>query len=135
MEEITWTDAFSVGVTRLDEQHKRLIGMINRLMGGSRARARSESVSELLADMADYASEHFATEEELLRRYRYPLLDSHLAAHDSFRENTTQFCLAMTLGVEAIPEHMLKYLRAWLLHHILEDDMAYRPFFLEHGVE
>jgi hemerythrin len=30
---------------------------------------------------------------------------------------------------------LLTYLTNWLVHHILEDDMAYRPFFKEKGVE
>lgn len=135
MEKISWTDKFSVGVERLDEQHRRLVGMINRLIDGHLAGEGGASLSELLADMAEYAREHLAMEEELLRRYRYPHLDAHLAGHDSFRENVAQFCLATNLGVEAIPENILRYLREWLLHHVLEDDMAYRPFLLQRGVQ
>ena len=70
MEQITWTEDFSVGVVSLDEQHKRLIQMINRLIiAGPQTTTRSETVSDLLSDMANYARKHFATEEELMRQH------------------------------------------------------------------
>ena len=78
MEQIIWTEEFSVGVKRLDEQHKRLIAMINRLMGAPRAKTRSERISDLLSDMTKYAQEHFQTEEDLMRQYDYPHLYKHL---------------------------------------------------------
>jgi hemerythrin len=135
MEEITWTDKLSVGIAGIDEQHKRLIGMINRLIRDPGATTRSESISDLLSDMTAYALEHFATEEELMRRCGYPHMDEHIAAHDAFRESAAQFCIATMHGVEAVPENMLRYLSGWLMHHILEDDMAYRPFLVERGVQ
>jgi hemerythrin-like metal-binding protein len=65
MEQITWTEDFSVGVVRLDEQHKRLIQMINRLIAKPQTTTESEMVSDLLSDMTNYAQKHFAAEEEL----------------------------------------------------------------------
>ena len=65
MEQITWTEEFSVGVVRIDEQHKQLIAMINRLIAEPQTTTRSETISDLLTGMTNYAQMHFATEEEL----------------------------------------------------------------------
>jgi len=135
MEQITWTEKYSVGVARLDKQHQRLISMINRLLAEPHATTRSESIADLLSEMTAYALEHFETEEQMMRQCGFPRLDEHVALHDAFQENTAQFCLATMDGVETVPETMRKYLVEWLTHHILEDDMAYKPFLLERGVE
>jgi len=134
MEEITWTEDFSVGVARIDEQHKRLIAMINRLIAEPQTTTRSETVSDLLTDMTKYAQEHFATEEELMRRHNYPHLGEHIAQHRAFRKKTVDFCTATTLDAEAVPATLLHYLREWLVGHILDTDMAYKPFFRERGI-
>ncbi len=135
MEQITWTEDFSVGIARIDEQHKRLIQMINRLIAEPQTTTKSETVSDLLNDMTNYAFEHFATEEELMREHNYPHLEEHVAQHRAFRKKTVDFCSATMLDVEAVPETMLYYLRDWLVEHILKSDMAFKPFFREQMVD
>ena len=51
MESIIWTTKFCVDVARIDEQHKRLIDMINRLVAASQAKTGLETISDLLNDM------------------------------------------------------------------------------------
>ena len=135
MEQITWTEDFSVGVVRFDNQHKRLVRMINRLMADPRATTKSETVSDLLGDMTIYAGEHFAAEEELMVHYNYPDLEKHVAQHRAFQKKTVDFCLSTMINVETVPEKMLHFLGDWLVEHILESDMAYKPFFREQGIE
>ena len=135
MEQIIWTEDFSVGVVRLDEQHKRLIQMINRLIAQPQTTTESELISDLLSDMTNYAQKHFAAEEELMRQYNYPRLKEQVAQHHAFQEKTVDFCSATTLNVRIVPETMLRYLSDWLVGHILDSDMAYKPFFRERRVE
>ena len=135
MEQITWTEDFSVGVVRLDEQHKRLIQMINRLIAKPQTTTKSEMVSDLLSDMTNYAQKHFAAEEELMRQYNYPHLKEHVAQHRAFQKKTVDFCSATMLNIGIVPETMLHYLSDWLVEHILKIDMAYKPFFREQRIE
>ncbi len=135
MEQITWTEDFSVGVVMLDEQHKQLVQMINRLISNPDTTTRSETVSDLLTDMTKYAQQHFATEEKLMRQHAYPHFEEHIAQHRAFREKTVDFCSATMLDVVIVPEALLHYLREWLVEHILKTDMAYKSFFREHGLK
>ena len=135
MEQITWTENFSVGVMQLDKQHKRLIQILNRLIENPQTTTRSETISDLLNDMTNYAQEHFTTEEELMRQYDYPRIEEHIAQHHAFRRKTGEFCMATMNEVGTVPENMLQYLRNWLVEHILKSDMAYKPFFQELGIE
>lgn len=135
MEQIAWTEDVSVEVAIIDRQHKRLIEMINRLITDPETTTKSETISELLTDMTNYAQEHFATEEELMRQHNYLHLEEHVAQHRAFRKKTVDFCTATTLDVGTVPQTMLRYLSNWLLEHILTSDMAYKPFFRERGLK
>lgn len=132
MEQIAWTEDFSVGVVIIDEQHKQLIALVNRLIAKPQTTTKSEAISDLLSDMTNYAIEHFATEEELLRQHNYPHLEEHVAQHRAFRKQIVDFCMATMSNVATVPETMLHYLRDWFVEHILKSDMAYKPFFREH---
>ena len=134
IELIKWTDEFSVGVARMDEQHRRLIRMINRLLQKPEATTQSESISDLLTEMTGYASEHFRAEEELMSEYGYPRLEDQRLQHKEFRRKTVDFCSATTIGASSVPNTMLTYLREWLVHHILREDMEYKSFFQDKGL-
>jgi hemerythrin-like metal-binding protein len=131
MEPIQWTESFSVGVKLFDEQHKQLIGMINRLSEDPQAATSSETVSELLDAMTDYAQGHFEAEETLMEKHSYPQLREHTAQHHAFRRKTAELCMDTMNRVDTVPESLLEYLRDWLIGHILKSDMAYKPFFHE----
>ena len=135
MEQITWTEDFSVGVKRLDEQHKQLIKMLNRLISEPYSSTKSEMVSDLLSDMTNYAQTHFKAEEELMRQHNYPHLEEHVDQHRAFKKKTVDFCSATMINVGNVPEALLHYLSNWLVEHILSSDRAYKPFFREQGIE
>ena len=128
MKLIIWTPDFSVGVASIDEQHKGLIAMVNRLMAEPRTTTQSETISALLSDLTKYAEEHFAAEEELMRRHNYPRLDEHIAQHLTFRNATVDFCMAAMNDDGTVPEAMFRYLCNWLVEHILNSDMDYKPY-------
>ena len=88
MKRIIWTDNFSLGVGVIDEQHKRLIDMINQLIDAENVAANSETVSDLLDAMTKYSKEHFRTEEGLLAKYGCPLLDEQKRDHRAYKIKT-----------------------------------------------
>jgi hemerythrin-like metal-binding protein len=128
MEEIIWTDEFSVGNAGIDEQHKRLVAMINRLISIPRVAAGSENIAEILTEMTEYAEVHFEAEEKLMKQVNYPHLDDHIAQHRAFQMKTAALINSASLDAEAVPVVLLNYLRNWLLQHILKSDMAYKSY-------
>ena len=134
MEPIEWTDSFSVGVALLDEQHRRLIDMLNKMIKDPAADTRSETVADVLTDMTRYAQEHFKAEEELMNEHGYPRLDEHKEQHLGFQEKVARLCFATVKGQASVPQELMEYLQKWLIHHILQEDMAFKPFFEQKGV-
>ena len=136
MEPVQWTEKLSVGVRELDQQHQQMIKLLNRLISAQGTiGTHSETISDVLMEMTRYAQTHFKTEERLMKAYGYPGLEKQKIKHRVFRKKTVDFSTATTFGVDFIPEALLEYLGDWLTHHILEDDMAYRLFFKDKGVE
>ena len=134
MEKIVWNQSFSVGVARLDEQHKKIINMINLLRSKPEVDVRSEMVSELLTRLTKYASDHFATEEQLLVEYGYPEVAVHKEAHRAYRMKVVALCQD-TMDLNAsVPEELLRFLGDWWVNHILGADMRYSSFLMERGV-
>lgn len=128
MEPIIWTDQLSVGVILFDEQHKRLVRMLNRMIKDPGATTRSETVSDILTELTRYAQEHFRCEEDWMIRHNYPRLEEHREEHVDFRKTVAKLCVATSSGLDSVPEFLLDYLKNWLTHHILHEDMLFKPF-------
>jgi hemerythrin-like metal-binding protein len=126
-----WTQAMSVGLEELDDDHKVLIKVINDLAANAGDAARRDVVRQCLLSLRRYAEFHFAREEKVMSACKYPGLESQKSEHRDFvkriQEVTTRFDEDTTGSVEVVNEALLSFLKEWLNHHILTEDMAYRP--------
>lgn len=134
MEIITWRNEFSVGVTEMDEQHKKLIGMINRLIQEQKVLTEPETIADLLTEMTDYAQVHFRAEEYLMAEYGYEHKSEQEKKHQEFIDKTIAFYSASDLGPNLLSTALFDYLRTWLIGHILKEDMKYKEFFKSKGL-
>lgn len=135
MERIKWDASFSVGVKKLDEQHKQIIGIINKLIDARNSSVDSELISDALMEMRQYAYDHFETEEHLLTEYKYHDYKSHKEHHIEFRKNTANFSMDTWKYKRTVPSEILAYLKEWWVNHILKIDMKYKAFFVERDVK
>jgi hemerythrin len=128
MEAIEWNKAYSVGVEELDEQHKRLFKMINTLFEAPAAGISPQGISDLLTEMAEYASVHFETEEGYMSECAYPEIDYHIRAHQRYREKVDDLRARAANEKSKLSSDMLRFLYDWLAEHILSCDKKYTPF-------
>jgi hemerythrin len=125
MRSFVWNEAMSVGMPALDADHRCLIRIINLLED---AEGRDvERVIPLVMETLDlYCRYHFAREERIMRACGFPELAFHCREHDEMRQAIAARSAGGARPADA-PE-LLEYLKAWLLHHILIQDMAYKPY-------
>ncbi len=128
MEEIIWSNAYSVGVPSIDEQHKNIIQIINRLIVASNTSSKTESVPEVLAEMLKYAKEHLAYEELLLQKHGYPDFENHKSKHVAYVENIVKFSTEAISEQQSDSKKLLAYLHKWWTNHILHEDMQYSEY-------
>jgi len=134
MEIIIWRDEFSVGVAEMDQQHKKLLAIINRLIAEQKVLTNPKTIADLLTGLTDYADEHFRAEEFLTAEYDYDRKTEQEAQHKAFIEKTQSFCLAGNVGPNILSEALLGYLGTWLIGHILIEDMQYKNYFINKGL-
>ncbi len=125
MAEITWSEGFSVGVPLMDDQHKRLIDLINATDGI----CDEATMKEAIRSMFDYAQLHFHDEEDLLRSRHYPELNGQIHDHHHFIAQAREFA-SQDLNDPKMCARLNTFLCTWLSHHILEVDMKYKHFLL-----
>lgn len=126
---MTWTDDMSVGIDTLDDDHKQLFAILNRLVEGGGGGSSRQELQAMLGELVDYANDHFSREEAMLASRNYPDLAKHREIHADF----TGQVRAMAEEFESSSNVMLKIdlillLKDWLFDHILSTDMKYRPF-------
>jgi two-component system NtrC family sensor kinase len=126
METFVWDQRFVTGLPTVDEQHRHLVEIINRV--GDMLLATQVSEAELQAvfkELADYARYHFAEEEKLmdaagLDRRHATLHQQH---HAQFVEQLLQIWRSRTT-LEHPAEMLHGFLAAWLSFHILDEDQS-----------
>ena len=120
-----WSDSFSVGVEEFDEQHKKLIAMLNGLYDAMKEGRAVEALGPLLSDLIAYTRTHFANEERLLAEKGYPDFEGHKQEHDKLTQRVLELETQFKLGKAAISLDTGKFLKEWLQNHIQGSDKKY----------
>ena len=63
---LAWKDEYSVGLDSIDQQHRKLINLINQLTTAVEYSTGEEFEREALAELVDYTKTHFSYEEGLM---------------------------------------------------------------------
>lgn len=82
--QLPWLPSMNVGIATVDDDHRRLLGLITALSGHVEAVNVADahaSATILLAEL----DRHFASEEALMRQHHYPEAESHVARHAASR--------------------------------------------------
>jgi len=129
---IDWDDTFLLGIPQLDEHHRQLVQLLNQAFDGFTAKAPTEEVGKLLEALADYATYHFAAEENWMKANGYPRLAEHVAEHEKFSARVTEMLRDVSADKPTLPLELLTFLKNWLVEHILTTDADYGRFFRTH---
>ncbi|HCM27558.1 MAG: hypothetical protein A2Z99_21625 [Treponema sp. GWB1_62_6] len=125
---IEWSEQFSVDIASIDEQHRHLVELINKLHGAMMAKESHLVLDEIINELIAYTFVHFNTEEEFFSQFGYPEAENHMTEHRQFIEKVDSFhrdFVAKKIGVSV---GILDFLTDWLKSHILNRDKAYGPF-------
>lgn len=131
---ITWDDELSVGIQEIDEQHKILVNLINRLFNEALVKHNVSVAKEILTELVQYTIIHFAVEESLFRIFNYPEYERHKQQHEELKRQVIALKDRIEQG-EEITTELINFLRGWLKKHILHEDKKYTNFLAEKGLE
>jgi len=131
---ITWNNDLSVNINEFDEEHKKLISMINDLHSAMGSGKGKETIGSVLSRLVDYTKTHFAAEEKLMLKHRYPGYVSHKALHDDLTKQVVDLQKKLQEGKVLVTVQVMNFLRDWLSNHIQNTDKKYGPFFIGKGI-
>jgi hemerythrin-like metal-binding protein len=120
-----WKPEHSVSVSRFDQEHQALFGLLNELNDAMAAGQGKLVVGRILRELADYCRWHFAGEEDAMRRAGFPGLEEHMVEHHRLTGQVQHYYERFMEEPANVPIDLLFFLRDWLLHHVLETDKQY----------
>ncbi len=124
-----WSKEMSVGVAAIDSDHKCLIRIID-LLHDIRDHEDSRRMIETVLDtLLVYGRHHFAREERVLAACKFPGRAFHHSEHQEFARHIQGLRDHFDgAGTPRMASELLDYLTDWLRHHILIQDMAFKPY-------
>ena len=132
---IEWEDKFSVGISIIDQEHKKLIDILNKASFANERNDNAVETLELLGDMIEYSRKHFSAEETYMLKFKFPEYQLHRNEHLDFIDNTIRSHHSFISGDYQIANEILEYLKQWLVNHIQVTDKKYIDCFKKNGLK
>lgn len=126
---ISWSDDFALNLPEIDAQHQVLFGLFDEMWNAIVMRAGQADMLRLIADLDDYAIQHFKEEEAFMAATGFPRLAGHKMAHETFVRRMAAERLAIEKGSPNLSLDLLRFLRDWLVEHIMVSDREYARYY------
>lgn len=131
---ITWGPNFYIGIKEIDNQHKVLVDLINKLYTAFGSNSNRRQIKTVLQELVDYTVYHFGNEENYFKKFGYKDTPAHVDQHKRFVDKIRSFARDFEKGDATVSIDIINFLKDWLINHILKIDARYVPFLKEHGV-
>jgi hemerythrin len=132
---MNWEDKYSVGVKKMDDQHKVLIDLINQLHDAMLAGKTKQEIELVIKGLVDYTVFHFGVEENLLKEQNYPGIQNQYTKHKGFIAKVEEFQADVKAGKLAMGVKINNFLKDWLFEHIMGEDQKYSTFLNGKGIK
>lgn len=118
---LQWTADYAVDIEPIDEEHQRLFQLAEELHQAVLEGKGDAIQKDLLSRLVGYTLHHFAHEESLMERIRYPDYRQHQLEHAELCSKVRTMQDRSDLG-EIPPGEILQFLAGWLQHHTTSSD-------------
>ncbi len=130
---LQWTDELQVDISRFDEQHKRLIALVNEVHDAMLTGKGRAVVGDVLDELIEYTDKHFTLEESTLTKHEFPECVSHRAEHQKLLATARELQEKHKAGSLAVTVEVLEFLKQWITEHIKKCDKKYSAYLRERG--
>lgn len=125
MQFLKWIPTYSVHIKEMDNQHTKLMEMINELHSAITTGQGNEKVGGILKGLIVYVEKHFGEEEKLMRQFKFPHYSVHKAEHEKLTARVVDLHKRLMSGQGPTGYELLHFMRTWLIDHIQEKDLEY----------
>jgi hemerythrin-like metal-binding protein len=138
---LLWSNKMSVEESKIDSQHKALVGAVNKISQKVKQGEEIKAIREALHFVDIYATEHFSYEEEYMSKIGFPDLRKHQEVHKKLVEDFIGFKNRFNKEVylnkpstvlnQKLADMILEcrdYLKNWLKKHMMGEDQEYHKY-------
>lgn len=115
-----WNKDYSVGDEELDNHHRNLFKLGNKIQESDRSAAR-----KFIMELYRYIRLHFDHEEKHMQRMEFPGIDRHKTLHDDFITRLNELSEGFT---DNNFDELTVFLHVWLIKHVLLEDKKYSAY-------
>ncbi|AJQ26540.1 bacteriohemerythrin [Pelosinus fermentans] len=123
---VKWEAKYSLGVESIDEQHKELFRIANRiyeLLKNEMILDKYDHIMEIIDELKNYTVDHFKDEEEYMKSIGYKKFLSHKVAHTDFLDKMENIDVnKIDNGHNEYLLGILDFVCVWLMEHIMKED-------------
>ncbi len=138
MNQIEWSDALSVGVKAIDDDHKYLVSIINKLVDALENSASQNILESVFSELEKYTVYHFDHEEQLMYAQCSSFedeayIDAHVKQHQRFFNDIPELKKKIfNTSSKDLALEVVEYLANWLIEHIVTEDLSFTEYILKH---
>jgi len=130
---LVWRDDLSVGHPEIDNDHRRLIAIINDFQNTVAKWPAESVIQEALLGLESYARWHFEREEAIQAACDFPFLDDHRRQHAELLNTVADEIKALFVDksrpiTAATVQMVAELLKHWLIDHIIKSDLLIRDY-------
>lgn len=126
---IDWNYAmYSVGVEEIDDQHKKLIDLINLLHAHMKEGKGKDIILTVFDELKKYTIYHFSKEQYMMVHHNYTDFDLHKQEHDKFIADINDLLNQYKEGKREVTFNTYDFMKNWLINHIQESDKKLGAF-------
>lgn len=121
-------DSLVLGIEPFDDHHKHLVKLLDETYDLLVTCGKHSGAEEVLDELIDYATHHFATEELWMTKLNYPKQEEHKTQHEEFSFRVVDFQRELIQEEAPVSMEGFSFLQNWLLDHIKKSDGEYGRF-------
>jgi len=120
---LEWKEEYATGIDEVDDEHKDLIDVINRLHDLLLADDAKLTVPAFFDRLLKGVTAHFALEERIMGESDYPELEAHRQDHDRLLDEIRDLVEAFRQAEEVDSVDLAMRLEPWFSHHFATHDL------------
>lgn len=131
MKRLEWTNKLSLGVPHIDKQHQRLVQLANNLVAAIQTGMAEDILETLFRELREYTMFHFQDEELYMNQIGFPESEAHAKTHEALKKQVKEYQNKLMENRDVSPDSVLKFLKGWLVDHIIYKDLRIARFVAE----
>jgi len=121
-----WDNDMVIDNGPLDQDHRRLVDLVNELHTATAAGQGKTVVSRIMSELLFYTTDHLRREEQEMERVGFPNLEEHKRHHAEFMAGIQALVDKQAKGSITVASQLSTLLRDWLSVHIRRSDHELR---------